>query len=199
MLKKNGIDMKCYSNVVGNVVSESALKGAWAETKTKFGYMMVEWNKCMKMDDSQQYECMMGVFGMGGKILGRFVQNLGEKPNWPLMMEINAKCIAECFNGEEGKQMFSQKMKCMVEATTEAVKGSAFAQFWEEYVQLLAYLGKQLKVCGQKPSDDEISACIVKEFPLLKEMNIKLYEQMKMSNKEGFMRVAKYVKGKCFQ
>jgi len=203
-LKEHGIDVMCIRNVVGKVVGDSELKGAWIETKTKLDKLInQEWQKCMQLEDSKQHECMVVVVEKGALVVGEFIKKLDNESQWPLLKEIKDKVMAECFEngtvGDEMKQKFRQKVKCVIEAITTAVKDTEFAPVWEEYVKHLANLHERVKICTEKPSSVEVARCIVNELKHDEEIRRKFFENLKKVDKESFLVVAKHVKGKCFE
>ncbi|XP_055307701.1 uncharacterized protein LOC129571855 [Sitodiplosis mosellana] len=199
---KDNAHLNCIHNVVGKVVGDSELKGKWTETKIKIDALRAEWAKCLKMDDPQQHKCMVAVIKKGADVASDFVKTLANEKYLPLLKQIAEKVLAECFNGaigEEVKEKLRQKVKCVIYGITEAVKGTTFAPVWEEYFKHLVDLNERIKACARKPSQVDVARCIVGELKKDESIHRKFFEELKKVSKEEFVRVAKYIKGKCFQ
>ncbi|XP_055307700.1 uncharacterized protein LOC129571854 [Sitodiplosis mosellana] len=82
---KDNANLECIHNVVGKVVGDSEIKGKWIETKTKIGALKAEWAKCLKMDDTQQHECMVAVTKKGADVASDFVKTLANEKYLPLL------------------------------------------------------------------------------------------------------------------
>ena len=70
---------------------------------------------------------------------------------------------AECFNGgipEQGKEMFRHKVRCILDAVTEAVKGTDFAPVWEKYAKHLVDQHHRIKACTDKSTPVEVGRLV---------------------------------------
>ena len=70
-----------------------------------------------------------------------------------MLKEMKDKVVAECFDGgisEEDKEKFRQKVRCILDAVTEAVKGTDFAPVWEKYAKHLVDQFVRLVACTNK-------------------------------------------------
>ena len=90
---------------------------------------------------------------MDGLIELSFSPSNFQEKDWPLIQEVNDKVVAECYNGgisDEDKQKLRQKVKCVLDAITEAVKGTDFAPVWEKYAKHLVDQHQRVKACTDK-------------------------------------------------
>ena len=73
------------------------------------------------------------------------------------------KVVAECFDGgisEEDKEKFRQKVRCILDAVTEAVKGTDFAPVWEKYAKHLVDQHHRIKACTDKSTPVEVGRLV---------------------------------------
>ena len=86
-----------------------------------------------------------------------------QEKHWPLLKEMKDKVVAECFDGgisEEDKEKFRQKVRCILDAVTEAVKGTDFAPVWAKYAKHLVDQHQRVKACTDKSTTVEIGRLV---------------------------------------
>lgn len=82
-----------------------------------------------------------------------------------MLNEIRKRVFSECLGngriGDEAKQQFREKVKCVIQGISEAVKDTEFAPIWEEYVEHLIDLHERLIACAENSNPVEVGRLVL--------------------------------------
>jgi len=203
-------EFECLADVLGKVSQLHDLDALWKQSQPQLEHHIAKWEQCGNAGNALLVILCNIKEGVASfSIVNEYIK-LASAQDPTFVPDLINQYKETCGGGSSGVEMFavegvkecvrrlSERIKCISEAISDAIKDTDFQKDWEEYKKNLDILRNHLKACKNEPTTSEAAKCIRNELKYAREILSSFLSGVKETNIDVYNRVRENIKKRCY-